>query len=491
MTPRAGLPLKRGARGVDGVGEGADFVDATGVQAGLWIGANVIVGGPLALAALVVARETIRSLVALALGFRVFEIQWGTGGRLFERPIGTVDLALARIPLGGATVARSGFPRRHRLTRSLIALAPALGQVLWLVFRTLGPADAGTSISTGPAGLVILDALCLGLLGLHLLFPIEIGPRARTDLALFFDAVLGPAESSRAARASYYARLARMRVERGDVAAARTALAQGLVQLGREPMLVASEARFDESELTSVVDQGECADALHGIIEDAEARAEASYSQASFAARSLRAAIRATPLAVFALVVLGYQTSRLAGVAESSWHAGALEVASAEQADDCGSYVVRWTKWARRIDRFHPPDPATRSDRHLALAALERCGGDLVAASEHQGEALLAANAARADLASEMFSQPDRWLANELRMTELFRHAASVETERRAFREALIAVTNAERRLETIRRQVGQWPEPEARSRAEGRLAEQHAELIATRERVMAGLASR
>lgn len=466
-------------------------MDATGVQAGLWIGANVIVGGPLALATLVVAREAIRSLAALALGFRVFEIQWGTGSRLFERPIGTVDLALARIPLGGATIARSGFARRHRLTRAVIALAPSFGQVLWLLFRALGPDEAGTSISTGPAGLVILDALCLCLLGLHLLLPIEIGPRARTDLALFFQAVLGPPESSRAARASYYARLARMRVERGDVAAARAALECGLVQLGREPMLVASEARCGESELTSVIDQGECADALREIIEEAEARADASSSKASFAARSLRAAIMATPLAVFALVVLGSQASRLARAAESSWQADALEVASAEQASDCGSYVVRWTKWARRVDPFFPPEPATRSDRHLAFAALERCRGDLVAASEHQGEALLAANAARADLAPKMFSQPDRWLANELRMTELFRHAATIETERHAFREALIAVTNAERRLETIRRQVGQWPEPESRSRAERSLAEQHAELIVTRERVMAGLASR
>ncbi len=465
-------------------------MDATSVQAGLWIGANVIVGGPLALVVLVVARETIRALVALALGFRVFEIQWGAGRRLLERPIGPVDFALARIPLGGATIARSGFPRRHRLTRAVIALAPALGQVLWLVLRAFAPADVGEAISAGPAGLVMLDATCLGLLGLHLLLPIQMGPRVRSDLALFFEAVLGPPESSRAARASYYARLARMRVERGDALAARSSLERGLVQLGREPMLVASEARFDESELTSVVDQGECADALQVIIEDAESSAEASSSNSSFAARTLRAAIMAMPLVSLSLVLVGSQASRLALAAEARWQAGALEVAGAEEAEDCGGYVARWTRWARRSDRFFPPEASTRSDRHLAFAALERCRGDLAAASQHQGEALLAANAARADLAPEMFSQPERWLANELRMTELFRHAAAVEAERRAFREALIAVTNAERRLETIRRQVDQWPEPAARSRAERSLAEQHSQLVATRERVMAGIAS-
>jgi len=125
-------------------------VDATSVQTGLWIGANMIVGGPLALVALVVARETIRSLVALTLGFRVFEIQCGVGKRLLERPIGPVHLVLARIPLGGATVARSGFPRRHRLTRAAIALAPALGQLLWLVLRSFGSEDVAASISKGP-----------------------------------------------------------------------------------------------------------------------------------------------------------------------------------------------------------------------------------------------------------------------------------------------------------------------------------------------------
>jgi len=280
-----------------------------------------------------------------------------------------------------------------------------------------------------------------------------------------------------------------MRLERGDAPAARAALERGLVQLGREPMLVASETRCNQSELTSVVDQGECADDLRQIIEEAEATADAANSNASFAARCLRAAIVTTPLLVVTLLLVGSQASRLARVAEASWLAGARAVASQDEADACGSYVLRWTRWARRADRLFPPDAATRSDRHLAFAALERCRGDLVAASEHQGEALLAANAARTDLASEMFSQPDRWLANELRMTELFRHAATVEAERRAFREALVAVTNAERRLETIRRQVGQWPEPEARSRAERSLAEQQAELLATREQVMAGLA--
>ena len=465
-------------------------MDATNVQAGLWIVANVIVGGPLLLVALIVARELIRAGVALALGCRVFEIQWGTGQRLLERPLGPLDLALARLPLGGATVARSGSARRHRLTRAVVALAPALAQALWLAMRSVGLGEAGAALSSGPAGLVIFDALCLGLLALHLLLPIALGPRARSDLALFIEALLDPAESSRAARASYYARLARMHVERGDVEAARAALSQGLVQLGREPMLVASEARCDAFELTSVVDQGDCADALREIIESAEERAEASPSRSSFAARSLRAAVMLTPMALLALGLLGSRAGDLAALAEARWQTGARGAAHAADAGTCGRYAARWTKWARRVDRFFPPAPSVRSDRHLAFAALERCRGDLVAASEHQGEALLAANAARAELASEIFSQPERWLANELRMTELFRHAASVEADRRAYREALIAVSNAERRLETIRRQVGLWPEPEARSRAERSLADRQAELIATRERVMAGLAA-
>lgn len=466
-------------------------MDTASMQAGLWIGANVIVAGPLALGLLVIARETLRALVALALGFRVFEIQWGVGARLVEHPLGPIDFALARIPLAGATVARSGSPRRHRLNRALIALAPCLGQGLWLLARSVSPSEAAAAIATGPAGLVILDGVCLALLALHLLVPIGLGPRVRTDVALCFDAILGRAPASRAARAGFYARLARLRIERGDVAAARETLEQGLVRLGREPMLVASQARLTESALTSVVDQGDCADALQRIIEEAEAIAATAPPDAPFGARVLRGAIRTAPLLLGLLVLAGSQAGRLASLAEARWQAGSRSIASAEDAAACERYRVRWTQWARRVDRWLPPAPAARSDRHLAFAALERCSGDLLAASEHQGEALLAANAARADLASEMFSRPDQWLANELRMTELFRHAAAVEAERRAFRQALIAVKNGERRLDSIRRQVDAWPEDAARSRAEPRLAAQEAELFAMRERVMAGLAGR
>lgn len=466
-------------------------MDAFSGQPWLWIAANCVLGLPLALAILVVARESLRALLALALGFRVFEIHWGAGRPLFECPIGPVDFAIGPIPIAGSTIARSGYARRHQLARVVLALAPSVLQAAWLAGRmTLSPAPLA-ALETGPAVPALFDLANALLLAIHLVLPIELGGRTCTDARLFFDALLGPPESNRIARASYYARLARMRLERSDVDRARAALERGLVQLGREPLLVACTQRFEETELDSVVDQGDCAADLREIIEATEPVAERATAGSSFGQRAVRRAILATPMTLALATLLVSQVGALSDRIETGWQAKSGAIATAQDPAQCTDYLEDWIRWARLIDRWRTPSPATRSDRHLALALLERCRGDLTAATEHEGEAMLAANAARAELAQDLYAHPDRWLENELRMAGLFRHAATVEHERRAYREALLAITNGQQRLETVRRQLGLWSADGGQENALESVASEEAELLAMRTRVLASLSKR
>jgi len=466
-------------------------VEAAGVREWIWLGLNVVVGMPLALAALVVAREGVRSGVAVACGFRVFEIHCGAGRRVAERPLGPVDLVLRWMPLGGASIARSGVARRYRLARAAIALAPAVLQLAWLASRMASDARLFESLAQGPATLAVLDLANRFLLALHLLVPVQLSKGIRTDIRLLIDGLLGPAGSNRSARASFYARLARHRIERADVAGAEAALERGLVQLGPEPMLVACDRRLHETDLSSVIDQGDCADAWQRLIDAAESDRDDEYRTWSFPMRVQRAGLMAVPILVVAILLGLSHADRFANGFESRWLRESEGLATEGNALRCASLLERWTTWARRVDRLLPPEASRRSDRHLAFARLERCRGALAAAAGHRAEALLAANAARSELAPVMFSEPARWLENELRLTKLFRHAATVEADRHAHRKALLAITNAERRLETVRRQVGLWPEPAARDRAQETLAAERAELLKMRERVMAGLSAR
>lgn len=466
-------------------------MEAVGTREWIWIGTNVIVGVPLALAALVFVRECFRAVASVAFGFRVFEIHWGVGKRIAERQVGPVDLVLGRIPLAGATIARSGEPRRHRIARGALALVPALLQLSWLIARESGDLKLIESLSSGPAILAVFDIANRLLLALHLAIPIQLSPSVQTDIRLLIEALLGHAGSNRMARASYYARSARQRIERADVTGARQVLAHGLVQLGREPILVACDQCLLETDLSSVIDLGDCADALAALIERAETERDLERRTRSFRDGFRRACFMAAPMLVISTLLGVAHAERIVNSFESRWLLESDAAAVEGEPERCSSLIEYGATWAYRIDRWLPPEPSKRSDRHLAFARLERCRGDLAAADGHQGEALLAANAARSELAPVMFSEPDRWLENELRLTQLFRHAAVVEADRNAYRQALMAITNAEQRLEAMQRQILLWPEPAQRQRAEQTLAAERTELLAMRDRVMASLSAR
>ncbi|MCP4904716.1 MAG: hypothetical protein GY910_07020 [bacterium] len=463
-------------------------MDAVNGRDWLWLGLNVVVGTPLALAVLIFAREGARAVVALVFGFRVFEFRWGTGPRLFGGPLGPIDIAFGPIPLAGRTITGSGIPRRHRLARMATALAPALLQLCWFLYRSINGSDLLGSLSRGPSIPGTLDAANGLLLGLHLLLPIQLSPGFRTDIRLFFDHLLDQPGSNRAARASYYARLACHRLECADTAGTRQSLELGLVQLGPEPMLIACQRSLREFDLSSVIDQGDCAGGLKTVIEGMESERDLDPAIWSFSERARRVTIMAAPLIVFSISLADSHAESIANHIESAWRHESIEIAASGDRRHCDALLERGGRWAHRVDRFFFPDSSKRSDRHFTFARLERCRGDLAAAAQHRGEALLAANAARTELAPVMFSEPHRWFENELRLTHLFRDAAAVETERQEFRQALTALTNAEKRLEGMHQKIELWPEAEARGQAEETLASERAELLSIRDRVMANL---
>jgi hypothetical protein len=457
----------------------------------VWLGINGIVGVPIALITWILLREALRSGVALIFGFRVFEIRWGAGPTRLERPIGPIDLALGTWPIAGASLVRSGDPKRHRLARAVCAMAPLATQFLWLAFRTAHAPPLELAVREGPAILAALDIANAILLAIHCLLPIELSSGVRSDVRLLLDSALAHSETDRNARASYYARLARHRLERGETSTAEQALDQGLTQLGREPLLVRCQERFQQTPLDSVVDEGHCADDLRQIIEAAEPDWATEWAGWTLGERLRQTLVSILPAGFLVLVLLIAQADRLSLGFEAILRGQSDRIAATSNGGECTKQLDRWSRWIPRSDRWFPLDAARRSERHMSLAKLEHCRGDLAATAAHQGEAMLAANAARSHPASLILAEPDQWLANELRIAELLRHAAAVEKERRSFRRALGTLGKAERRLETLETQITIWPDAGARSEAGDSIEAARDHVVALREEILGSLAPR
>jgi hypothetical protein len=453
--------------------------------------ANVALGMPAAAILVCLLREALRSLLALLLGFRVFEIRWGAGRRCVRRPVGPVDLAWAPIPLAGATVARSGRAHRHRVARVALAIAPTAAQLIWLGGRLItGTRPGAAPLFEGPAPLACLDAASCLMLVLHATFALELPGGVRTDVRLLLDALLGPADSERAARASYYARLARHRLERSDVTGARGAIALGSRQLGPEPLLVDADRLLRRSALASVVDQFECADALQRAIEQAEPRRRIERAGWSRGERLRQGFFSGLPVALALLALAGVQADRLVRSIEAGMLVVGERMVERGDPEACTAMTARWQRWSDRIDPWLPPSPDLSSDRQLALARLALCRGDLEAAERHEGAALLAANDALVRDGARGIGDPERWLAAELRVTRLLRLGAEREARSRAHRNALRSLTRVDQRLARLRTQLALL-ENEARVNAEEALDREALAVEQARSGILAQLAAR
>lgn len=370
-------------------------------------------------------------------------------------------------------------------------MAPALAQLAWLGARlATGTPPGAAPLFPGPAPLAVFDlANCL-LLVLHATFAAELPGGVRTDVRLLLDATLGRADTDRAARANYYARLARHRLERADVDGARDAVSRALVQLGPEPLLVEVEALLDRAPLDSVIDQGERADALREAIGAAEPRRRAERAGWSKPERLRQTAFSGLPVALALAALAFVQADLLARSVERGMLVVGERAIAADDAGACSDMASRWERWAARVDPWLPPSATERSRRHEVLAALDLCRGDRDRARRHQGEALLAAGTA-ADRSEALFIEdPQAWLSAELQLSRLLRISAERESLDRAHRDALRTITRAERRLDRLSHQLARFEAAE-RDRAEASVLDERDAIESTRARILAQLAAR
>lgn len=455
-----------------------------------WIIINALLGIPVAALLVCLGREAARFALAHRLDFRIFALRLGVGRPWIQRPIGALDLAWAPIPLGGATIAHTARAPRHRNARIALAVAPAVAQLLWIGLRLLAVGQPDTApLTQGFAPLTCLDLANAFLLVLHTTLPLELPGGVRTDVRRLLDALLGPADAERTARAHYYARLARHRLERSDVGGARRAIQRGLRQLGPEPLLVEVDRHLRRSTHDSVVDQVACAETLRAVIEQAEPRRNDERTSWSRRERLRQGAFSLLPglLAVIGLVVV--QREYLV----RSFERGLLDLSERlverDRAKNCAAMSSGWAQWSARFDPWFAPSPESRRDRSLALAELALCRGDEEAADRHETNALLAANGALKQLEARRFVEPDAWLQAELQVTRLLRRAAEREMHRSAHRNALRSLARAEQRLTDLHAQLG-LISPEARNAASNAIGGELSGVEAARARVIERLAA-
>lgn len=450
-----------------------------------WFGVNLLVGVPVALIFVVFCREIVRAILALAFGFRVFELKWGTGRQIWAKSIGPVDLVFGRVPLAASIVAESGSPKNHRRARLAQMGGPILLQIVFVFWNRAQSLALWDVFLAGFAPLAVLHLSNLCLVGLHGLIPFETKTGFRTDMRSILDIGFGRAEANRRARASYYARYARHWLERADVARTKAILEQGLTQLGRDSLLVACEARVLAEDLTSVVDQGECADALRTLVEDSKPQRRKGISIESLGERLRQAALTVLPLSLAALALIVLESERGSRFMHDRLVVAGNAIASSSIPSSCETQLNRWARWTSALDLFLPDDPSLLRNRHDQLARLERCRGQLEAAVAHNTQAIVAAERVRAQYVQLADSNPDAWVENEVRLATLLRRAAELESDRSQHRLALVALARAETELGSAMNRIRMWRPSDGQARTDELLEGEKMRLDLARNQIL------
>jgi hypothetical protein len=448
-----------------------------------WFILNVIFGVPLAVILLGLGREGLRALIALAFGFRVFQMKWGAGRRVWVKTIGPVEFVLGSLPIVGSVVAASGSPKRHHLSRLSQASGPLLFQIAVASWGNLGDLMIEEPFRSGFAPSSTFQLANILLILLHGLLPLESKSGFRTDIRSILDVGFGRGELDRHARASYYARYARHWMERADVDQAKAVLERGLTQLGRDPLLVACEAQIGTEDLSSVVDQSRCADALRSLIQDAEPRRAKTRETWSVHERIRQSAITSLPLMLAIPGVFALNAEQFSLLAQQHLMVTGDTIASTGVESACEDQLTRWRRWSPAIDLALPDDPERERDRHDQMAQLERCRGELKAAAAHRAIAILAAERALTRPTGRTQPDPNRWLANEIHLAIALRRAARLDSELARYRLALAGLARAVQGLDLAQNRVSTrpWQEPESKGRANELLASERARLERTR----------
>ncbi len=454
-----------------------------------WIAFHIVIALPIALILSVVLRELLRAALALSTGFRVFELRFGVGESLFSNPIGPIDFSLGTLPLGGATLAASGDARRYRIRRVALAIAPLLAQFAWLIW-TVGPGSAALpQIQTGFAPVTVFAIAQSILFALHLFLPIQWGMDEQTDIRTAIDVVFGTARAHRRTRAAYYARAARHAIERGQIESAQASLQKGLTQLGPEPLLVECQTILATRELTSVIDQGESAEALRILLEWSPPDDGDSKSPIYSFERFGRHGIYALPLLGLVAVYAAVHHDAIAIVLTERWIESGAAIVETASAEACASHRVQAESWPRSL--APGATPVMRRDHHHLTAQLLTCEGSIGKAEEASAHSLAAAEEARAMHYVGAIQDPSRWVEDELRLVEILGFRGKLILQRGTFRLALQTLKRADRELALVREQM-----PQATGKAErGLLAllidAQQKRILEQRQHIQTEMAAR
>jgi len=453
-----------------------------------WCILNVIVGIPVAIILVGLCREGLRALFALAFGFRVFEVKWGVGRRVWAKPIGPVEFALGALPFAGSIIAESGSPKHHHLARLTRAGGPILIQLVVVFCGTTSELRVSEALQSGMAPVATLQLANLLLIGLHGLIPYETRAGDRTDIRSILDISFGRAESNRHARASYYARYACHWLERADLEQARAVLSRGLTQLGRDALLKACEVRLQAEDLSSVIDQSECADAIRILVKNAEPSRRRDREVWSARERYRQAMITSFPLILAVLGLSALESERLSRLLHHRLIVSGDQITEEATASDCEAHRTRWRRLAPALDLALPDDPEIERDRQDQLARLERCRGQWETAAAHQRRAVSAAQRAVTRHVRGPDSDPILWITDEIRLAIVLRHAARLDRETGRYRLALVGLGRATQGLDLAQPQISAWSwhDPEHQIDAHERLERERTQLERARLEVLA-----
>ena len=452
-----------------------------------WFGANALIGLPIGLVLIMLAREVLRALVALAFGFRVFEIKWGFGRVVGTKSIGPIEWVRGAMPLGASIRAESGQAKRHRLGGLAQAGLPLSIQIVVALALNTSSEAAFDTLTSGFAPLAGLRLANLLLIAVHALFAVESAAGDQTDVRQLLDLAFAPAEASRHARARYYARYARHWLERGDVERAKAILDQGVTQLAHDPLVVACKERVVHQDLRSVVDQGACSRALQIMIEDDAPRRREASRAATLPERLRRSAISALPLIFAALICTALATESIARFAHHRLVVSSSRVADRGRPDDCEAALVGWSRWTPLISASLASDAEILRDRHAGLARLEACRGHLEEAVAHQAVANEAADQALSQHADDGgIEDAERRLRDEIGRAALLRRTAEFESRRHRYRVALATLARASLELDTTRKRLAYDAESPDLMNGESSLEGERARIEVARSEILA-----
>jgi tetratricopeptide (TPR) repeat protein len=457
----------------------------------VWPLANLLLLGLPAVVCVAVAREGVRMAVALALGFQIFGVQWGTGTPFLRSRWGAVHHRFARIPLGGDVRAASSRPQHHRLARWGITLSPLLFQLFSaLAVRSSGEGSIA-ALADGFAPWTVLQIANWSLLAIHVLVPFETRSGQTSDLRLASHLALSDADTDRAGRAIALVMRIERRLELGQVEAAERELTQALARLGREPMLKQLEDRLVRIRRAADPESAAKLDATPDPFDHPSSAWDRGAQPHSRLSRLMIGILRLAPAAIAAALFIAYQYDALLAAAHDEWIDEARAISVSHDAQSCEDHLTTFQDRVSTMTLISSV-PRERQIRELrARATLHACTGNFERAIRDQSLAVQIAESLRERRARDTEACSPEQVEAELIHSSQLRQLAAWYSARGAFRDALQATHRAGQELEVANRRATATAPSPLREWALETLARERQELERTRRRIIDGMGVR